>query len=401
MNDNERKLASVISDVIDNKSLKKAVFSMPIENGVKKCEAALFLHKGDIMLCINSFTDDNKCIRKNCTTEQGKDMLFKMATVGFKRTNIITSNGDCSYMISSKGKSTLLNKIKNNETFKADIEVPTHNKEKQYILTGEGSAPFLYALGISDEKGKVFDRKTAKYRQINKFLEVVESIYPSLPVEGNLTICDFCCGKSYLTFAVYHYLTEIKKRQVTMYGVDLKKDVIEFCKDTANRLGYNGMNFICGDIYEFDLCKNADMVISLHACDIATDIVLINAVRLNAKIILSTPCCHHELNNQLNTKELGFINRHSILKQKLADAATDSLRALMLEACGYEVNVFELIDPEETPKNVMIRAVYKNTQNKVRLRAYEQYKEACLFLGVKPFIDGLKIDINQYTKDNK
>lgn len=387
-----KKISDIISQVIDSKSIKKIVFSMPCTNDIKKSEATLYLHKNQVMVCIQSYTADNKSIRTNYGCEESKSILSRMATCQYKRTNIITEFGDCSVMISSKGKITIINKIKlldQGQTI--NISLPTHNKEKKHILSGEDSVPFLHALGICDNNGRVFDKKMSKYRQINKFLEIVDDVYPRLKAEGELTVCDLCCGKSYLTFAVYHYLTVIKKRSVTMYGVDLKKDVIEFCSQTAKELSYQGMHFIHGDITNFNIDHPADMVVSLHACDIATDIVMINAVRLGAEVILSTPCCHHELNKQISCPSLDFISRHSILKQKLADAATDSLRALMLEACGYEVSVFELIDPEETPKNVIIRAIYKNTHAKIRASAYNEYLNACEFLNVKPFISNMNL----------
>lgn len=391
----ENSLKNTINLVIDGKMIKKIVFSMPYDKSVKKSEATLFLHRDEVMLCIQCYNADNKAIRKNYSLEEGKALIYKMATEEYQRTNILTENGDCSVMISSKGKMTVVNKIKSGESgFSTNIPLPSHNKEKRHILQNDASIPFLKALGICDDNGRVFDRKMSKYRQINKFLEIAEDVYPSLKKDGELIVCDLCCGKSYLTFAVYHYLTAIKGRNVTMYGVDLKKDVIDFCNATAESLGYTGMHFIHGDIGKFQLDKKVDMVVSLHACDIATDIVMINAVRLGAKVILSTPCCHHELNRQISCPELDFISRHSILKQKLADAATDSLRALMLEACGYEVTVFELIDPEETPKNVIIRGIYKNTRTEVRTDALKKYEDACRFLQVKPFISNLVPKLN-------
>ncbi len=395
MNNNENSLKNVINLSIDKRIIKKMVFSMSRDNSVKKSEATLYLQKDEVMVCLQTYTQDNKAIRKNYSLDEAKELLFDMAVNGYQRTNLITELGECSVMISSKGKMTVINKIRfSDNAYNQNIPLPSHNKEKRHILQGEDSIPFLKALGICDDKGRIFDRKMSKYRQINKFLEIVDGVYPSLKKEGELIICDLCCGKSYLTFAVYHYLTALKGRTVTMYGVDLKKDVIEFCSDTAKNLGYNGMHFIHGDISKFELDSNVDMVVSLHACDIATDIVMINAVRLGAKIILSTPCCHHELNRQINCPQLDFISRHSILKQKLADAATDSIRALMLEACGYEVTVFELIDPEETPKNVIIRGIYKNTRTESRADAYKKYKEACDFLNVKPFISNMKLKLD-------
>jgi SAM-dependent methyltransferase len=232
----------------------------------------------------------------------------------------------------------------------------------------------------------------AKFRQINKFLEIVRDVYPEMPSEGELVVCDLCCGKSYLTFAVYYYLTAVLGRKVKIYGVDRKTDVIAFCDDLAKKLNFDGMEFIAGDILQFDMPTKPDMVISLHACDIATDIVLAGACRFGAKIILSTPCCHHEMFSQSkkNTpEELSFLMEHSILRQKFCTAATDALRALRLEAEGYCVDAFELIDPEETPKNVILKCVYKNTHGIRRDQALVKYRAACELLGVSLTLDKL------------
>ena len=219
-----------------------------------------------------------------------------------------------------------------------------------------------------------------------------------LPKSGVIRICDLCCGKSYLTFAVYWYFTYRLGRMTEMYGVDLKKDVIDYCSALAEKLGWDGMRFETGDVSRFSPPKKPHLVISLHACDVATDYVLAGAVRSGAEIILCTPCCQHELNSQLNCPELAFITEHSMLKQKLAAAATDALRAKMLEIYGYRVTVCELIDPEETPKNLLIRAV--KSHGKWDGSSYgwtsggeqelcEEYKAACRPLGVTPTLSKL------------
>ena len=207
-----------------------------------------------------------------------------------------------------------------------------------------------------------------------------------LPTEGAINVADLCCGKSYLSFAVYHYLTVIRGRTVRMVGVDMKAEVMEDCNRIASALGMDGLSFVCADVTKFDFGAPVHMVISLHACDIATDIVLDKAVEWKAKLILSTPCCHHDLNRRLDSPALGFIAEHSMLRQKLCDAATDALRLKKLEANGYEVCALELIDPEETPKNIMLRGILRrDPASEPCRRAAAEYAKAYEFLTGKPY----------------
>jgi SAM-dependent methyltransferase len=244
------------------------------------------------------------------------------------------------------------------------VAIEGNNKKKNYIISG--NEDFLKKLGISDENGRIRDKKQSKYRQINKFLEHVEAVMPKLP-KKSINVYDLCCGKSYLSFAVYHYLKNVLQMNVSMICIDLKPDVIEYCDTVAKRLGFDGMEFICGDIKAYNMTNHPDLVISLHACDIATDIVLDKASENNASVILSTPCCHHELNHKINCEKLEFITKHSMLRQKLCDAATDAMRLLKLESRGYEVSALELIDPDDTPKNIILKAIKRNRPDEAKL----------------------------------
>ncbi len=388
-NTTQHKIKEIIDFALTSGALKKIIFSSPSSAEIPtKCEGVLFEKGAEHMLGLTSFTNDNKATRKNYTLEDATLLLFDMTVRDYKRTNIITHAGKCSVMVSKKGKITLLNKIKFDTFTIGDLPVSSHNKQKNYIITPENSLEFLSKLGVCSDDGKIFDKKMSKYRQINKFLEIIEDIYPELPTDGELNISDLCCGKSYLSFAVYHYLCNLKGRSVKMYAVDLKADVIEFCRSLSEKLGYR-MEFICDDIANFKPQEQIHMVVSLHACDIATDIVISNAVRLGAKVILSTPCCHHEMQKGMKCDELSFITKHSILKQKLADAATDAMRCLALEYYGYEVTAFELIDPEETPKNVIIKGIYRNTGTKKREKALDEFNSAAKLLGITPFIGNI------------
>lgn len=377
---------SILSEELTAHTLEKIVFSRPYDKKIKKATVKLFKKREDVFCQIERFTSDNKAIHENVALSDAPQRLLMMATEEFVQTDIFSKNGFCEILASKNGHIHIADKRKRSETVTA-VEIASHNREKQYLLDAKAHARFLSLLGVCDEKGKVFEKKHSKFRQINRFLELLDDVYGSLPREGVLTVCDLCCGKSYLTFAVYYYLTQLKGRDVRMYGIDLKEDVIVYCQEVAKTLGCESLTFMCQDITAFSLDGSVDLVVSLHACDIATDIVLDFAIRERAKVILSTPCCHHEMMRQIDQPSLSFITEHSMLKQKLCDAATDGLRGLKLQAFGYRVDMPELIDAEETPKNLMIRAVYSERRMPVNEQlAKKRYLAACEFLGVKPYL---------------
>lgn len=333
--------------------IRKMVFSRPDDPTLLKAEAIPVDLRGERVLQLTRYTADGKALHENYTAATAPAAFAEFAA-GFGQVNIIATTGTIQWRRTKKGKLLSTGKI----AATAEVaEVRSHNKEKHYLIDAADHTEFLSRLGVCDKDGRVFDKKRAKYRQINRFVELLDDVYDKLPREGKLTVCDLCCGKSYLTFAVYYYLTAVKGREVHLYGVDRKADVIAYCKQTAETLGCEGLEFLAMDIMEFDPGTAIDLVISLHACDIATDIVLAYAIKKRAKVILSTPCCHHELFHTVKSKENDFILCHSILGQKFCDAATDAIRLLHLEAAGYRAEAVELIDPEETPKNVMLRAV--------------------------------------------
>ena len=383
---NFQDIVTVFDEVISSRTLEKAVFSRPLDKSVKKTVAKLF-KKGNEVLCqIERFTADNKAHHENIPTSEAPKRLAEMAVREFVQSDIFAKDGFCEILVSKKGHIHIADKRTKKEVA-VPTEIAAHNREKQYILDAESHAAFLSRLGVSDEKGRVFEKKRSKFKQINRFLDLLNDVYDKLPADGLLTVCDLCCGKSYLTFAVYYYLTEIKQREVSMFGVDLKADVIAYCESVARELDCKGLTFLCGDITAFSPNTRVDLVISLHACDIATDIVLDFAVREKARVVLSTPCCHHEMMRQLKASALSFVSKHSMLKQKLCDAATDALRGLKLEANGYIVDMPELIDAEETPKNLMIRAYLSDRVDPAaRSLAKKQYLAAAEFLGVTPYL---------------
>ena len=342
--------------------LKKAVFSKSKDKTIIKTVLTLKNIGGSLCLQAESFHTDNKAKHQNIPLDDSAFATICAMIDSYMQINLISTLGECEFKSSKSGKITLthvnalLLKVQSADNSQK-VEIKGNNQEKNHIITGD--APFLQYLGVSDKNGRIYDKKQSKFRQINKFVENVRDIYPHLNKDGELIVYDLCCGKSYLSFAVYHYLKNIMGRDVKMYGVDLKSDVIEYCNKVAQDIGFTGLEFYCGDITKYECKEKPDLVISLHACDIATDIVIDKAIKEEAKVILSTPCCHHELNHTINCKSLAFVTQHSMLRQKLCDAATDALRLKRLEANNYSCVAVELIDPEETPKNILLRAIKK------------------------------------------
>ena len=219
--------------------------------------------------------------------------------------------------------------------------------------------PFLVELGVMTKDGAVTKAKYDKFRQINRFLEFVQDILPALPPDRTITILDFGCGKSYLTFAIYHFLKVLHRRDVRIIGLDLKKDVIANCNRLAEKLGYSELTFLHGDIADYEGMNQVDMVVTLHACDTATDFALAKAIGWNASVILSVPCCQHELNKQIKNESLAPLLKYGLIKERTAALFTDAIRGNLLEAAGYQTQILEFIDMEHTPKNILLRAVRK------------------------------------------
>jgi len=339
--------------------LKKLIFSRPKDSEVLKVSARLCSHRGKRILALEYSLPGNTVSQKNVREEDLQSKISELMS-SYKQANLITTLGDTEWKISKGGKEVLLggDALKRKLDGKAllfESAIEALDKKKNYILSGKED--FLITLGISDKSGRVHDKKQGKFRQINKFLEHIDSIYDKLPKENKILIYDLCCGKSYLSFAVYYYLTAIKGREVELLGIDLKRDVITWCDSVARELGYYGMRFVCDDISNTPCGVTPDMVISLHACDVATDIVINRAIELGAKVILSTPCCHKYLNDKIKASELSFVTEYPHIRNKLCEAITDAIRLARLSANGYKVSALELTDPENTPKNTLLRAV--------------------------------------------
>lgn len=292
-----------------------------------------------------------------------------------------TLEADYQLLVSKKGKTAILKK----PPTKKQAPDLSHNRKKTYVLEEGEPVPFLVELGVMNDKGRVLAAKYDKFRQINRFLEMVRDILPSLPKNRKLTIVDFGCGKSYLTFALYHYLAVQEGFELNVVGLDLKADVIEHCESLARTLNYDGLHFRIGDIADYDEFSAVDMVITLHACDTATDAALEKAVRWGASAILSVPCCQHELFSQVQNEVLEPLLSHGILKERFSALATDAIRAKLLDIVGYKTQLLEFIDMEHTPKNILIRAVKSDAQDTTALwREYEAFRN---FLNASPYLE--------------
>lgn len=374
---------NLVRSAFEAEIIKKLIFSRPESSEVSKVSCRLVSHRGRRLLAMEYSLPGDTVSHKNVSEDELETELNELLSE-YRQANLITIFGDAEWKINKKGGEVLLGADKitkklsgERPSFESAIEAL--DKKKNYILSG--NERFLIKLGVSSADGRVHDKKQGKFRQINRFLEHIENIYPRLPADGEIKIYDLCCGKSYLSFAVYHYLTEVKGRKVYLYGADLKRDVILWCDALAKELGYVGMRFEVGDISKITPDETPDMVISLHACDIATDIVLDSAVRLGADIILSTPCCHRYLNGKVVAKELEFITEYPHIAGKMCEAITDALRLARLKAGGYNVMALELTDPENTPKNTLIKAVKNNKMSEdEKQKAKESYDAMLQFI---------------------
>ena len=278
----------------------------------------------------------------------------------FRQMQASTVHMNYTVLVSKKGKVTIQKKASKGSVRPVEL---SHNRSKKYILEEGIPVPFLQDLGVMTKDGKIVHSRFDKFRQINRFLEFIEDILPKLEKDREITILDFGCGKSYLTFAMYYYLHELKHYDVRIIGLDLKADVIAHCQQLAEDYGYEKLTFLTGDIADYDGVDHVDMVVTLHACDTATDYALDKAVRWGAKVILSVPCCQHEVNRQIENELLQPVLKYGLIKERMSALLTDAIRANLLEEAGYQVQVLEFIDMEHTPKNILLRAVNPADRN--------------------------------------
>ena len=305
-----------------------------------------------------SVSDGKKEFHKNYEKAELLEQLDHWLRKDYRQLQMDTTTQSIQALVSKKGKTTVKQKIARDMR---SARVLDHNRKKRYLLEEGTPIPFLVDLGVMTAEGAIVRSRYDKFRQINRYLEFVEDILPELDKDRELTLIDFGCGKSYLTFALYYYLTVKKQYRIRMIGLDLKKDVMEHCQELAEKYGYDRLTFLTGDIADYDGVEMVDMVVSLHACDTATNYALEKALQWNAKVIFAVPCCHHELNRQMHSTEMNPVLKYGLIQERMAALMTDAFREDVLELEGYQVQVLEFIDMEHTPKNILIRAVKQNT----------------------------------------
>lgn len=336
------------------------------------------LLKGKVYFQMTSFVKE-KVYHQNYEKEE---ILYRIQDLlmDYKQVQIKTREEECSILMSKKSVSTIkVRKLKE----KAEQGTLEHNRSKKYILEEGVFVPFLYDLKVMTKEGRVIKQKYDKFRQINRFLELVEDVLAYLPKNRVVNILDFGCGKSYLTFALYYDLKVLHQYEVNIIGLDLKEDVIKHCNELSKKYGYEeGLKFYQGDIKDYKEVDTVDMVVTLHACDTATDYALYKAINWGAKVILSVPCCQHEANKQIKQKVLTPILEYGILKERVSALVTDGMRANLLEQHGYRTQILEFIDMEHTPKNLMIRGVKDISTVKNAQKKKEEYRELAEFFNL-------------------
>ncbi|PYI52884.1 class I SAM-dependent methyltransferase [Paenibacillus flagellatus] len=325
-----------------------------------------------------------KVLHENVEPERTAARAEELLLAHYKQALLQTGGADYHILFNKKGEATVLKK----RATKTTVEL-SHNRKKRYLLEEGTPVPFLVELGVMNAQGKVLAAKYDKFRQINRFLEMIDDIVAYLPQNRTIRIVDFGCGKSYLTFALYHYLHDVRKLDIEAVGLDLKEDVIAHCGALAQTLRYERLRFLVGDISRYDEHGAVDMVVTLHACDTATDAALEKAVRWDAGVILSVPCCQHELFGQVRSDALSPLLKHGILKERFASLATDAARAQLLELVGYKTQLLEFIDMEHTPKNILIRAVKERrgpdgAETAALAAAYRAFAGT---LGITPYLE--------------
>ena len=366
------KLIDMVISGQKNKSEDKAV----------KVRIRPVILKNEIEYQVSEFVG-RKVLHSNHSAADVKKKIIDYMTEDFKQAQINMTDAAAT-ILSSKSK-TLTCKYKKAGQLKVQRDL-SHNRTKKYIIQEGKPVAFMIDLGVMGQDGKIIRTRYDKFRQINRFLEYIEDILPKLDKERELTIIDFGCGKSYLTFAMYYYLKELKGYNIRIIGLDLKADVIEHCNELRTRYGYDKLDFYVGDIATYKDVDKVDMVVTLHACDIATDYTLAKAVKWGAEVILSVPCCQHEANRTIKSDILSPVMDYGILKERMAAIVTDAARAKLLTANGYDTQILEFIDMEHTPKNLLIRAVKGGKED---ISAREKTKDMLEALNLELTIDKL------------
>lgn len=385
---------NLIKKLLTEKIFIKGSISNPVskKSDCSKINIKPVMLKERLNIQLESFIE-KKAYHQNLEIDE---FLIKFSQILEEFKQILLISTGVEYQI-LKGKGNFnLKEISNNK----GIETFEHNKKKNYIIDDGIPVPFLIKLGVMNEEGKVFKNSFDKFKQINKYLEFIDDTIREMQnkklIKTHIKVVDFGCGKSYLTFALHHYLKNIKEFTYEIIGLDLKKDVIEKCNRIAQELECDNLEFMTGDIKDFDKLQNVDLIFSLHACNNATDYALLKGLELEAKAILAVPCCQHEFNQKMSkNKDSEFFNtefpigKHGILFEKFTSLATDAFRAQALELCGFKTQVMEFIDMEHTPKNILIRAIKEKSSKEVLEKKYLEYRKFKEYLGIEPLLEEL------------
>ena len=385
-----------IEKYLDEKLVRIIISKSRIKGEKRKIQIRPILLKGALVFQAEDYKQ-KQVFHQNLS---GKEALEKIGEwmQEMQQLELLHQDGRVNMLVSKKGKITLKQSENGCQVPQADL---THNRKKKYILDPQVKVPFLEDLGVQTSEGKIVHSRYDKFRQINRFLEFVEDILPALPKDREVVILDFGCGKSYLTFAMYYYLHELKGYDIRIIGLDLKEDVIRHCNELRTRYGYEKLDFLTGDIADYDGVDQVDMVVTLHACDTATDFALDKAIRWNAKVILSVPCCQHELNRQISNEILAPAFKYGLIQERMAALFTDAIRGNLLEEAGYQVQLQELMDMEHTPKNILIRAVKHGKQGqheKKEKQLHSDVQRMLEFLHVDPMLARLQETVEEKNK---
>ncbi|MFT4006616.1 MAG: SAM-dependent methyltransferase [Lacrimispora sp.] len=348
-------LIQTVGEFLDEKLLRIVVSNPSGRQGVSKVKIRPLLLRGELIFQAEELMG-SQAFHKNFSAEECALYMADLLEAGLRQLELESVRGQVRILAGKKG--TLSIKVKKQQPKIAAVSpVAEHNRQKSYILKEGSPVPFLVDLGVMTAEGKIVKSRYDKFRQINRFLEFIEDILPRLDKTRENVIIDFGCGKSYLTFAMYYYLHELKGYSIRIIGLDLKQTVIDNCNRLSDQYGYDMLKFYHGDIASYEGVDHVDMVVTLHACDTATDYALAKAVKWGASVILSVPCCQHELNKQIENELMAPVLQYGIIKERMAALYTDAIRAQVLENQGYRTQILEFIDMEHTPKNILIRAV--------------------------------------------
>lgn len=344
-----------------DEKLTSFIVSGPKSDAVSKIKVRPVLIKGKLTFQATEYVG-TKVIHKNYEKSDIISYLEDRIINNFKQCQLVNAGDTVTILVSKKGKVTISckktkNDIKTAFSDEAAKALLSHNKVKNYVLPEGVAVPFLVDLGVMTPDGKIVKARYDKFKQINRFLEFIEDVLPSLSKDREITILDFGCGKSYLTFAMYYYLKVVKEYDVRIIGLDLKEDVIDKCNRLAEKYEYHKLTFLKGDVADYEGVSSVDMVVTLHACDTATDYALYKAIKWGASVILSVPCCQHEVNKQIKNEMLEPALSYGIIKERMSALLTDAVRAELLSENGYKTDILEFIDMEHTPKNLLIRGI--------------------------------------------